>query len=132
MRVYSGGRNPRFFGRRFQPFLLGMVLTMIIVAQANFRGMDRGTTYPLSIVLGITAIASAILLIVGWIGQYQRVIEFGLLGVVATYLTRAWFVFLAAGADQAIWFSLAAVMMAGGAYFLEANDRRYAKIKGAR
>ena len=124
----SGALRPTVFGRPFEPFLLGLVLTMVIVALANWRANDRGTQYPLSIVVALAATTAVVMLVIGWCCNKRRLVEYGLLAVVLAYSTRAWFILISNdGVDQAVWFSLATVIMAGGAYFLEANDRRYAK-----
>ena len=52
----------------------------------------------------------------------QKVAEIGLLLVVAVYMTRAVFIWLSAGWDQAVFFSLATVVIAGGSYMLEAAE----------
>jgi hypothetical protein len=114
---------PTFLGRAIKPFLLMMTLTMVIVAQANFRGIDRGTQYPLSIIVGSIALAAAIALLAGWAGKLPRLLEYGLLGVVLAYSIRAWFVMMSNPWDQAVFFSLAAVIGAGGAYFMEVAER---------
>jgi hypothetical protein len=119
------GDLPRItlFGRAVKPVAFGLTLTMLIIAQANIRMADRGVVYPLSVVLAVLAILSAVMLTVGWFGRQQRLAEYGLLMVVAVYLTRAVFVFMESGPDQAVWFSLTTVIIAGGSYFLEASDR---------
>lgn len=114
---------PRFLGRSIKPFLLMMTLTMVIVAQANFRGIDRGTEFPLSAIVGSIAALAAIALIAGWAGNLPRILEYGLLGVVLAYSIRAWFVMMSNPWDQAVFFSLAAVVGAGGAYFMEVAER---------
>lgn len=114
---------PTFLGRSIKPFLLMMTLTMVIVAQANFRGIDRGTQYPLSIIVGTVALAAAVALLAGWAGKMPRLLEYGLLGVVLAYSIRAWFVMMSNPWDQAVFFSLAAVVGAAGAYFMEVAER---------
>jgi hypothetical protein len=110
------------FGRPLKPVALGLTLTMVIVAQSNLRGADRGTEYPLSIILGVLAIAAAVTLAVGWIGKRQRIAEVGLLLVVGVYAARAAFIQMVSPFDQAVWFSLSTVVIAGGAYILEASS----------
>lgn len=114
----------RVWGRPLKPVALGLTLTMVIVAQANLRAADRGTTPPLSYVVAAVAGAAVIALIWGWVGRSQRLAEIGLLLVVAAYATRAAFVYLSSGPDQAVFFSLASVIIAGGSYLLEATSRR--------
>lgn len=114
---------PLFAGRAIKPFLLMLTMTMVIVAQSNFRGMDRGTEFPLSVLVGIVAAGSAVALLVGWAGRFPRIMEYGLLGVVTAYGIRAAFIMLASPWDQAVFFSLAACIGAGGAYFLEVSER---------
>lgn len=116
-------RPPTFLGRAIKPFLLMMTLTMLIVAQANFRGIDRGTQVPLSYVVGTVAALAAVALLAGWVGNLPRLLEYGLLGVVLAYSIRAWFVMMSNPWDQAVFFSLAAVVGAGGAYFMEVAER---------
>lgn len=114
----------RVFGRPLKPVALGLTLTMIIIAQSNLRGVDRGTDYPLSTILGVLAVVSAITLAVGWFWDRQTIAEVGLLLTVGVYTTRAAFIQFSTPWDQAIWFSLATVVIAGGAYMLEASDHR--------
>lgn len=114
---------PTFLGRSIKPFALMMTLTMAIIAQANFQGIDRGTEFPLSAIVGTIAALAALALIVGWAGNLRRLLEHGLLGVVLAYSIRAWFVMMSNPWDQAVFFSLAAVIGAGGAYFMEVAER---------
>ena len=114
---------PTFLGRSIKPFLLMMTLTMTIVAQSNFRGIDRGTQFPLSAIVGTIALAAAVALIAGWSGKLPRLLEYGLLGVVLAYSIRAWFVMMSNPWDQAVFFSLATVVGAAGAYFMEVAER---------
>lgn len=114
---------PTFLGRTIKPFLLMLTLTMTIIASSNFRGMDRGTEFPLSMIVGVVATLAAIALLVGWAGNMQMVMEYGLLGVVLAYGIRAWFIMLSNPWDQAVFFSLATVLGAAGAYFMEACER---------
>lgn len=116
-------RPPTFLGRAIKPFLLMMTLTMLIVAHANFRGIDRGTQVPLSYVVGTVAALAAVALLAGWAGNLPRLLEYGLLGVVLAYSIRAWFVMMSNPGDLAVFFSLAAVVGAGGAYFMEVAER---------
>ena len=116
--------GPRLFGRPIKPVAFGLVLTMTIVLQANVRGIDRGTQPPLSYIVSILAFAAVIALAWGWIAGNQRCAEIGLLLVVAAYTTRAAFISLSSGPDQAVFFSLATVVIAGGSYLLEANSRK--------
>ena len=114
---------PTFLGRTIKPFLLMLTLTMIIIASSNFRGMDRGTEFPLSMIVGVVATLAAIALLVGWAGNMPMVMEYGLLGVVLAYGIRAWFIMLSNPWDQAVFFSLATVLGAAGAYFMEVGER---------
>lgn len=119
----KGDLTMTFLNRPIKPVAFGLTITMLIIAQANLRMTDRGVAYPLSVVLTALATLSAVALLVGWIGRFQRLAEYGLLLVVAVYLTRAAFIFFASGPDQAVWFSLTTTIIAGGSYFLEASDR---------
>lgn len=114
---------PTFLGRTIKPFLLMLTLTMIIIASSSFRGMDRGTEFPLSMIVGVVATLAAIALLVGWAGDMPMVMEYGLLGVVLAYGIRAWFIMLSNPWDQAVFFSLATVLGAAGAYFMEVGER---------
>jgi hypothetical protein len=114
---------PTFLGKSIKPFALMMTLTMVIVAQSNFRGIDRGTEFPLSAIVGSIAALAAFALIAGWVCDRPRILEYGLLGVVLAYSIRAWFVMMSNPWDQAVFFSLAAVIGAGGAYFMEVAER---------
>lgn len=114
----------RVLGRPLKPVALGLALTMTIVAQSNLRNMDRGTVPPLSYLVAAIAAAAVIALAGGWIGRNQRLAEIGLLLVVGAYATRAAFIYLSSGFDQAVFFSLATVIIAGGSYLLEASSRR--------
>jgi hypothetical protein len=114
------------FGRPLKPVAFGLTLAMVIVAQSNFRGADRGTEYPLSVFLGFAAVAAIVTLIVGWVCSRQRVAEAGLLLVVGVYVTRAAFIQMYNPWDQAVFFSLSTAIIAAGSYMLEATstDRR--------
>jgi hypothetical protein len=111
-------------GRPMKPVAMGITLTMVVVASSNWRGFDRGTEPPLSYVVAALATTAIIALLWGWFGRNQRAAEIGLLLVVAAYSTRAAFVYLSSGLDQAVYFSLASVIIAGGSYLLEASSRR--------
>jgi hypothetical protein len=78
----SGAPRPAFFGRPFEPLLLGLTLTMVIVALANWSASDRGTQYPLSVVVALAASVAAITLVIGWCCKARRLVEYGLLAVV--------------------------------------------------
>ena len=110
------------FGRPLKPVALGLTLTMVIVAQSNLRGADRGTEYPLSIILGVLAIAAAVTLAVGWVGKMQRIAEVGLLLVVGVYVTRAVFIQMTSPWDQAVFFSMSTAIIAAGSFMLEAAE----------
>jgi hypothetical protein len=112
----------RFAGRTIKPVALGLTLTMTVVAQSNLRNMDRGTQPPLSYVVAFLAGASVAMLIWGWVSRSQRAAEFGLLLVVAAYATRAAFIQLTNPFDQAVFFSLATVIVAAGSWWLEASS----------
>lgn len=118
-------RHPTLFGRAIKPFMMLLTLTMIIIAQSNLRGIDRGVEPPLSVFLGVIAVCAAICLIIGWVSQRKMVLEYGLLAVVFVYLTRAVFIQMSSVWDQAVFFSLAIVASAGAAYFMEVSERRY-------
>lgn len=113
----------RVLDRRIQPVALGLTLTMLVVAQANFRGFDRGTEPPLSYFVAVAATVAALALTVGWAMQKQRLVEFGLLMVVLAYAARAAAIAMTNPWDQAILFSLATVVLAGGSYYVEVLDR---------
>ena len=118
-------RTIALWGRPLKPVALCLTITMIIVTQANLRGVDRGTQPPLSYVVAAIAALAVIALVIGWIGRDPRAMRIGLLLVVAAYSTRAVFIALVSGPDQAVWFSLATVVLAAGSYALEvANDPR--------
>jgi len=96
---------------------------MIVIAQSNVRVMDRGVQLPLSLILAVAAGISAATLIAGWIGRQQRIAELGLVLAFGTYMTRAAFIFLESGWDQAVFFSLSTAIIAGGSYLLEHEDK---------
>lgn len=123
-------RHPTIFGRTIKPFMLLLTLTMIIVAQSNLRGIDRGVQPPLSIFLGVIAVIAVVCLLLGWIARLRRVMEYGLLAVVLVYLTRTVFIQLSSAWDQAVFFSLAVVVSAGSAYFMEVAERHYDRYSG--
>jgi uncharacterized membrane protein len=60
---------------------------------------------------------------IGWWGRKQKFIEFGLLLVILAYTARAAFIAMVNPWDQAIFFSLAVVVGAGTAYYMEVVDR---------
>ena len=123
-------RRPTLFGRAIKPFMMLLTLTMIIVAQSNLRGIDRGVEPPLSVFLGVIAVCAAVCLIVGWVSQRKMVLEHGLLAVVFVCLTRAVFIQMSSVWDQAVFFSLAVVASAGSAYFMEVAERHYDRHRG--
>lgn len=124
-------RNPTLFGRAIKPFMMLLTLTMVIVAQSNLRGIDRGVEPPLSVFLGVIAVCAVVCLIVGWVfSQRKVVLEYGLLAVVFVYLTRAVFIQMSSVWDQAVFFSLAVVASAGSAYFMEVAERHYDRHRG--
>lgn len=123
-------RRPTLFGRAIKPFMMLLTLTMIIVAQSNLRGIDRGVEPPLSVFLGVIAVCAAVCLIVGWVSQRKMVLEHGLLAVVFVCLTRAVFIQMSSVWDQAVFFSLAVVASAGAAYFMEVAERHYDRHRG--
>ena len=112
----------RIFGRPLKPVAFGLTLAMVIIAQSNFRNADRGTEYPLSVFLGIAAVAAAVTLVVGWVGSRQRIAEVGLLLVVGVYVTRAVFIQMTSPWDQAVFFSLSTAIIAAGSFMLEAAE----------
>lgn len=118
------------FGRPLKPVAFGLTLSMVIIAQSNFRGADRGTGYPLSVLLGICAAAAAATLVIGWAGRLQRVAEVGLLLVVGVYVTRAVFIFLSSVPDQSVFFSLSTAIIAGGSFMLEAAEPEGRRERG--
>lgn len=109
-------------GRPLKPVAMGLTLTMVIVTQANLRGVDRGTDAPLSYLVAGLSVAATLALIAGWFTGNGRLMRIGLLLVVAVYTARAVFIAMASGSDQAVWFSLATVIIAGGSYLLESRD----------
>ena len=117
------------FGRRIQPLIFLLAMTMIIVAQSNFRGLDRGTEPPLSYFVASAATISVIAFAIGWWNKRQQFIEFGLLLVVLAYISRAAFISLTQPWDQAIFFSLATAMGAGLAYYMERTDRPTERVR---
>ena len=123
-------RNPTLLGRAIKPFMMLLTLTMVIVAQSNLRGIDRGVEPPLSVFLGVIAVCAAVCLIVGWVSQRKMALEYGLLAVVFVYLTRAVFIQMSSVWDQAVFFSLAVVASAGAAYFMEVAERHYDRYSG--
>lgn len=113
----------RFLGRPFKPVAFGLILTMIVVAQANFRGLDRGTLPPLSYVVAFLAGSAVAAMLIGVIAESNRALRIGFLLVVAAYTMRAAFIQMSNPGDAAVFFSLASVIIAGGAYMYEALDR---------
>jgi hypothetical protein len=116
----------RVWGRPFKPVAFGLTLAMLIIAQSNLRGLDRGTIPPLSYMVAAIAGAAIGFMVAGWVTGRQRLEEAGLLLVVAAYATRAAFIQINNPWDQAVFFSLSTVIIAGGAYMLEADSRKRA------
>lgn len=114
----------RVFGRPIRPVAFGFLLTMLVVASANYRGMDRGTELPIALVVAALATVSAGCLLTGWWANCHRCGEIGLLLVASTYAVRGALIMLASPWDQAVFFSLASVIIAGGSYVLEVNARQ--------
>ena len=123
-------RHPTVFGRVVKPMMLLMTLTMTIVAQSNLRGIDRGVEPPLSVLLGVIAVVAVVFLLFGWAAKQRKMMEYGLLAVVLVYLTRAAFIMFSSAWDQAVFFSLAVVLCAGAAYFMEVAERHYDRYSG--
>lgn len=107
-----------------QPVAAGFALAMVVVMVQNLREEDRGIHPPLSYILVIAAAAAAAALIAGWVGQRARLMQLGLLLVFLTYVTRAAFVALSTPGDQAVFFSLAISIIAGGSWWLEVRHPR--------
>lgn len=103
----------------FRPLVLGLFFTMLIVAQANIRNIDRGTSPPMSYFVAGIALSASLALIVGWLLQDVRTIKMGYLLVAAAYMTRATFIMLTNPWDQSVFFSLASAFIAGGAFIAE-------------
>jgi hypothetical protein len=118
------GDLPRLavWGRPLKPVALGLSLAMVVIAATNLSGYDRGVTPPLTWFLAAAGTTAAVCLVAGWVCRSQRFAEVGLLLVVLTYTTRAAFVYLSTGFDQAVAFSVTSSIIAGGAYLLEAAD----------
>lgn len=110
-------------GRPLKPVALGLTLAMVVIAQSNARTSDRGVQLPLSLILALAAAIAAGTLLAGWIGRWQKVAEIGLLLAFGTYMTRAAFIFLESGWDQAVFFSVSTAIIAGGSYLLEHEDQ---------
>ena len=123
-------RHPTVFGRVVKPMMLLMTLTMTIVAQSNLRGIDRGVEPPLSVLLGVIAVVAVVFLLFGWAAKQRKMMEYGLLAVVLVYLTRAAFIMFSSAWDQDVFFSLAVVLCAGAAYFMEVAERHYDRYSG--
>lgn len=120
--------RPRIFRHPFRPLVLGLFFTMLIVAQANIRNMDRGTAPPMSYFVAGIALAASVALIVGWFRKDVSIIKAGYVLVAAAYMTRATFIMLTNPFDQSVFFSLASAFIAGGAYLAEsANNPRGAR-----
>ena len=118
------GDLPRIsiWGRPFKPVAFGLSISMCTVLAVNVAGDDRGTQAPLTTFLAVAASAALTMLLYGWWARSQLAAEAGLLLVVLTYMTRAAFIYLSSGWDQAVAFSVASSVIAGGAYLLEAAD----------
>ena len=126
-----------FLKRPLKPVMLGLTIIMSIIAQANWRGIDRGVTPPLSYLVAILASTAVVTMIVGWAAGKPRLLEFGLLATIAAYTTRAAFIWMVNPWDQAGFFGIAVVVMAGGTYILERGDRigaehLHARAKGGK
>lgn len=123
------GNKIRRINRPFKPYLFSVALTMIIVMQSNAREMDRGTEYPLSVIVTFLAGGAAAALIGGWVLRKYQYTLIGLALVVFAYTTRAVFIQFNNAFDQAVFFSLAAALAAAGAYILEARGVRHELVK---
>lgn len=114
--------HPHILRHPFHPLVLGLFFTMLIVFQSNIRGMDRGTTPPMSYFVAGIALAASLALIVGWLRQDVHTIKAGYLLVAAAYMTRATFIMLVNPWDQSVLFSLASAFIAGGAFIAESAN----------
>jgi hypothetical protein len=105
--------------------VFSLVLYMIIVVQSNVRGIDRGVEPPLSLIIAALSGVALVFLAAGWITRRHRFILAGLALVVLTFSTRAAFIQMVNPWDNAVWFSIANVLAAAGAYVLEYRGRLY-------
>ena len=115
----------RVFGRPVKPVAGGFVILMLTLAV--FNTIDAGVlgATVLGHVTGALAGVSAVTLLAGWWGSWQRVAEAGLLAAFAAYGLRGLFVLFTQGPwVQAVWLSLGAAVIAWGSFVLETMDER--------
>lgn len=122
-RTHLPWRDWRVWGRPVHPNALGVGVLMTTLTVYN--AIDRG-------VLGATALgdvvmagagASLVCLVAGWVTQQQILVAVGMLAATAAYCLRGLFIALTSGpAAEGVWFSLGAVIIAGGSFYLEMRD----------
>lgn len=131
MTILHGGDRPTILGIPLKPIMLWGVLSMAIVAQANLRNEDRNVQYPLSTVVGVLAAISLTICLIALIQRSHRLTQVALLMIVLVYATRTAFIWLTNGiGEQAGWFGLAVVVLAGSAYLMEKVDESVRRAGG--
>lgn len=112
------------WGRPLKPVALGTSILMLTLVVSNVT--HTGIFGPLwlgDVIAGLSAV-SFICLTVGWFGRHQMSAEVGLLLACTTYLLRASMaLFLDGPGEQAVYLSIGAAVITGGAFLLEHWDR---------
>ena len=122
MKRHLDDRRFRIFGVPFKPVLLWGAISMAIMAQANFRNADRGLQYPLSTIVAVISLSGLVLVVASAIAKSTVLVQVALLGIFLAFTTRTVFVWMQTPFEQAGWYGIAAMALAGGAYFVERAD----------
>ena len=129
--------RPRILGIPVKPILLWGAISMTVIAQANWRSVDRSVGFPLSLHVAITASVSLLLIAFALWKKSQSLLEAALLAMFATYAVRTTFIWLENGfEEEAGWFGVAGMALCALSYMLERFDypesERHRRIVNAR
>lgn len=113
-----------FLGRPVKPVSFGIAMLSVALFISNVvtnTGLQGYSVY--GDVLGGVALLSFFFLCLGWIRSSQYLAEIGLLFAACCYTIRGVYVALTLGISaQALWYSIAIALIAGGSFFLERSD----------
>ena len=112
-----------FLGRPIKPVAFGMSILMMTLTFINVFDVGLFGNSLLGDVVAVLSFGSFVLLILGWFGNLQPLVEYGLLIASAVYVIRGSFVMLTFGlSNEGVWQSFGTAVIAGGAYLLERLD----------
>ena len=112
-----------FPGRRVKPLALASAFATTAMLLGPFYGGTTGVfdfKSPPAIFLVIAALCTTVIFIIAWWRESTKLTQYGYLLTAGVFAARAILGFLASGfSHPAPWISLAWVIAAGGAYFME-------------